>query len=196
MTNHFAFLSAITVSLTIGFSSLAFASPVYKVTDKNGNTTYTSKAPNKNAKPAQLPEIMRGEVKLVDQKLVNCDKHGGVNCQAGPDHDGSVICMDGFKEASTRYRFTCNSPKLEITDISEPSAEGKFTIFVRNTKSVAAQKPTVLYKTRDGKEVKIVGPETIDPFGVAEFQYAAPEGATITARPTLADLNLSCANCP
>ncbi len=183
-------------SLILTLASAALAAPVYKVTDKDGNITYTSKAPSKGAKPAQLPEIMRGEVKLVDQKLVTCDKHGGVNCQAGPDHDGSVICLDGYKEASTRFRFSCNSPKLEITDISEPSSEGKFTVFVRNTKSVAAQKPIVLYKTRDGKEVKITGPETIDPFGVAEFQYSAGDGKIIAARPTLADLNLACANCP
>lgn len=174
----------------------AFGAPVYKVTEKDGSITYTSKAPSKDAKPAKLPEIMRGEVKLVEQKLLTCDKHGGVNCQAGPDSDGSVICLDGFKNAAARFRFTCNSPKLEITDISETSPQGGFTVFVRNSKSVAAQKPILLYTTRDGKEVKIAGPETIDPFGVAEFQFAPVEGTAAAERPTIADLNLTCANCP
>lgn len=32
-----------------------------------------------------------------------CSWHGGVNCAAGPDWDGSVICNDGWKDSSVSY---------------------------------------------------------------------------------------------
>lgn len=183
------------LSCSLAFT-VASAAPVYKVEGKDGRISYSSKPPSKDAKPANLPEIMRGEVKLVEHKMVNCDRHGGVNCQAGPDSDGSVICTDGFKGASPRFRFTCNSPKLEISDISEVDGLGAFTVFVRNTKSVAAKKPAVVFKGNSGKEITILGPDVIDPFGVAEFQFQPTDKLQIDERPTLANLNLTCANCP
>lgn len=33
-----------------------------------------------------------------------CSNHGGVNCSAGPDTDGSVICNDGWKDSTITYR--------------------------------------------------------------------------------------------
>ncbi len=33
-----------------------------------------------------------------------CSGHGGVDCAAGPDSDGSVICMDGWKGSSVAYQ--------------------------------------------------------------------------------------------
>lgn len=35
-----------------------------------------------------------------------CSGHGGVNCSAGPDSDGSVICSDGWRGSSVAYH--CN----------------------------------------------------------------------------------------
>ena len=32
-----------------------------------------------------------------------CSSHAGVNCGAGPDSDGSVICSDGFRDDPARY---------------------------------------------------------------------------------------------
>lgn len=195
MNSKLLLLAACTVG--IFSASAVVADTVYKATTKDGTVLYSNKPTTKNAKPAELPKIMRGEVKLVEQKLTTCDKHGGVNCPAGPDSDGSVICLDGFKAASARFRFTCNSPKLEISDISDVAPDGSFTVFVRNTKSVAAQKPVVSYKNPDGKEVKVQGPESIDGFGVAEFHSSLPGGDVVPPkRLTMADLNLSCANCP
>lgn len=33
-----------------------------------------------------------------------CGEHGGVNCPAGPDADGSVICADGYRDTSLKYQ--------------------------------------------------------------------------------------------
>jgi hypothetical protein len=32
-----------------------------------------------------------------------CSGHGGVNCAAGSDYDGSVICSDGWRNSSVSY---------------------------------------------------------------------------------------------
>lgn len=32
-----------------------------------------------------------------------CMGHGGVNCAAGPDTDGSVICVDGWRNSNVDY---------------------------------------------------------------------------------------------
>ena len=32
-----------------------------------------------------------------------CSRHSGVNCSAGPDYDGSVICNDGNRNSSVSY---------------------------------------------------------------------------------------------
>ena len=32
-----------------------------------------------------------------------CSYHGGVDCTAGPDTDGSVICNDGWRNSSVTY---------------------------------------------------------------------------------------------
>lgn len=36
-----------------------------------------------------------------------CSWHGGVNCSAGSDYDGSVICKDGWRDSSVGYRDVC-----------------------------------------------------------------------------------------
>lgn len=35
-----------------------------------------------------------------------CSHHNGVNCSAGADDDGSVICNDGWRDSSVSY--SCN----------------------------------------------------------------------------------------
>ncbi|MDC0358119.1 DUF4124 domain-containing protein [Oligoflexia bacterium] len=176
-------------------TATAQARPVYKWEDSEGTVHFSSKAPGPNAKPAELPEISRGEVKLTKRALVSCGSHGGINCQAGADQDGSVICYDGFKGASARYRFSCNSPKLEIAEISD-TREGTFSVFVRNSKSVDASKPAVLFKLETGRRVKLSGPEEIEAFGLAEFKYESDGNNLLIGKVSLAQLDLTCANCP
>lgn len=36
-----------------------------------------------------------------------CSRHGGVNCSAGRDTDGSVICNDGWRDSSCDYISSC-----------------------------------------------------------------------------------------
>ena len=172
------------------------AAPIYKWKDADGTVHYASKPVNAKAQPADLPTIMRGEVKIPKQMLSSCDQHGGINCQAGADKDGSVICYDGFTNAAARYRFSCNSPKLEITEISDPDQEGSFKVYVRNSTSVAASSAAMFFKPLDGKEIKLEGPAEIEPFGLVEFMFRPSGKPLALAKVDIGNLNLTCANCP
>ena len=178
--------------------SNAFASPVYKWEDANGVVHYASSPKSKTAKPAELAPIMRGELRLAQQKFVGCEKHGGVDCRAGADTDGSIVCSDGFKGATNRYRFSCSSPKLDLADVSAPGADGAFSVFLRNSRSVLAKGPTVSVKLGDGSALALVGPKEIEPYGMGEFQWK-PEGAqthVVSEKPDAGQITISCLNCP
>src|SRR3989338_7570331 len=45
-----------------------------------------------------------------------CSYHGGVDCSAGSDYDGSVICNDGWRESSVGYYETsmCRSSNIPL----------------------------------------------------------------------------------
>jgi len=177
------------------YASTAYSTPIYKWTDDAGVTHYSSKSDATSAQPAKLPPITRGEVKLAKKLLISCQQHGGINCQAGADSDGSVICYDGFKQASARYRFSCSSPKLEITEVSDPMPDGRFSVFVRNSKSVSASKPALYYKPEGQREVRLEGPEEIEAFGMAEFKFQAVNADIPDGKVSLTQLNITCANC-
>ena len=52
-----------------------------------------------------------------------CSSHQGVNCSAGPDFDGSVICYDGWKQSSVAFSFADECKKITTTcDVSALNA--------------------------------------------------------------------------
>lgn len=177
------------------FCGTSLADRVYRWEDDTGVVHYSNQQPAPHAKPHELPEIMRGEVKIAELAGFSCVDHGGINCQAGPDKDGSVICFDGFSEASTRFRFTCNSPKLEIAEVSEVAGDGKFTVFVRNANSVPANNVALTFTAENGEAVQLNGPAELDPFGAGEFTFKIDAGENAPKQVTLAQLLISCSNC-
>lgn len=194
MSNGVRWFVFLTVPLFFGLASVS-AAPIYTWEDEFGVTHFSSKKEDPRAEKAALPEINRGDVKLVERKLISCGSHGGINCQAGADTDGSVICYDGFRGASARFRLSCNSPKLEIATISDLEIDGRFQVTVRNSKSVAANDPAVLYRPELGKEFKLEGPEEIEAFGIAEFIFVPKDADPPTGPVDLAQLEVLCANC-
>lgn len=71
---------------------IAAAEPIYSWKDAQGTVHYSTKASVKEATKADLPPITRANVKVSTAALSTCTNHGGVNCQAGQDTDGTVIC--------------------------------------------------------------------------------------------------------
>ena len=85
------YLTAIALNLaTLLFLSLApaLADNVFRWADEKGVVHYTSKPLEQNSKPAALPPITRGEVKVTAGELLTCKSHGDINCEAGADKDG------------------------------------------------------------------------------------------------------------
>ena len=169
---------------------------VFKWKDDNGVVHYSSKRNSEQARPADLPHITRADVKIPTSGLESCSKHGGIDCQAGSDTDGSVICVDGFTGASTRYRFHCNTPKLSISEVSDRTPKGTYKIALRNAKPVAANKVSLFFQRPDGKEVPLSGPSEVEPFGTAEYVLDKADAEGLVNKPSTSKIRLVCSNCP
>lgn len=66
-----------------------------------------------------------------------CSGHGGVNCSAGSDTDGSVICVDGWENSSVSY---ASMVKCQGYSVSEPTRP---PVPVSVSKTVPSVEPTV-----------------------------------------------------
>ncbi len=190
--------------LIVALNYPAFSEEIYKWTDKQGKVHYSTKPVNKNAKIADLPEITRGEVKIPASLLDSCKNHGGIDCQSGADSDGSVKCSDGFTDSAQRYAFSCSTARLEVSSISEVNRGGGFTVNIRNSKSVAAENPKVVFKFEGNKDYELSGPLKIAPFEVGEFLFdpdthlSEKDRIEVVKRikPTQDKFELACSNCP
>jgi hypothetical protein len=182
--------------LLLFVTPLAQAEGIFKWTDESGTTHYTTDEKAPGFQKAELPEINRADVKLVTEPLLSCDGHGGIDCNAGPDKDGTVICGDGFTEANPIFRFSCSSPSLKIAELLDKLEDGSVKVLVRNSKSVAATKPQVLVREGSGKETVFAGPEEIAPFGVGEFILSPDKAKEVKQLLTMARIRVSCTNCP
>ncbi len=189
-----ACLSLLTIAL-LSRSTIHAEGKVYKQTGPGGSVTYTSKPKTADAKPAELPEIMREKGKLTPKDLKSCASRGGINCEAGPDADGSVICFDGFTEATARYHFSCKTTKLEVAEISTGGTNGALSVSVRNRKSVAATAPTVHLNLKTGERLELVGPSEIPAFGAAEFILESAAAEKVKGKPEKSAVEVSCLNC-
>ena len=191
-------IASLSLAALLALPGLLYADGVFTWVDEHGITHYSSSKDTQKARLAELPPIMRGEVKLTNKKLVSCAQHGGVDCPAGADSDGSVICLDGFKNATTRFRFSCNSPRLKVAELVKAENGNPPRVLIRNSNSVAAEKPLVEYRLGSGKTLTFNGPEEIAPFGVGEFTPVEQIEDGEPAYPrklSLARLTIKCENC-
>lgn len=181
----------------LGAAASANAQPVYKHVDKRGVVTFSDRPSDPKAKPVELPPINRGEVKLGSSGAESCKSHGGVNCNEGADSDGSVICTDGFREAAQRFVFACKEAKLEVVDVSDLAADGSVSAFVRNSKGVLAEGVRVsLALGKNPAPLELIGPDTVEGFGVGEYFYNPKQTGPLEAKPKKGELKVTCANCP
>jgi len=164
--------------------------------DAKGVVHYSSKPIDGQAQPAKLPRITRADMKLPGVTLSSCGKHGGIDCSAGADVDGSVICVDGFRDATARYRFHCNMAKLVVSEVKDKTPDGRYTVVIRNSASVAAGKVAVFFTRPDRKEVPLDGPASIKPLGVGEYVLDKTDAEGLLEKPKQSQLRVVCSNCP
>ncbi len=170
---------------------------VYEWTDPRGVRHFSSEKQGDNFKKADLPPLLREKTYKKSTKstasgvkpLHGCAEHGGIDCQAGADSDGSVVCTDGFRDAAARYRFSCSMPKLTVSEVVPANELGSFTIVVRNESGVVATKPIITLPESLGKPT-VSGPESIAPHEIGEFKIV---GAA--SNPKSEEVLIGCENC-
>ncbi|RMD84100.1 MAG: DUF4124 domain-containing protein [Candidatus Dadabacteria bacterium] len=205
----------LTILAFLCLNGIAAAQDIYSWTDEHGVVHYSTKKGSSNAKVAKLPKINRGEYKLegyretaspdtggrnVDTAAkggtedTSCDSHGGIDCAAGKDSDGSVICSDGYKGATARYKFECSRTRLRIADVSMSKANGSVTVYVRNERSVTAKNPIVTYHGGYRTSIRLYGPSEIKPYEMAQFRIGALK---LGKNPSLgkSKFSVTCDNC-
>lgn len=203
----------------------AAADEIYTWTDESGQVHFSTEPRTPEAKKAELPQLHREDL---DEKIQdirgstppNCHNHGGVDCSRGRDDDGSVICLDGFRDSMLPYRFSCLEARLRASELSlldrnqevigtinknfklsgaEALEAGEMTLLLtlRNNSSVEAFGVSVLLRTPGGSTIAAAGPEKVEPFGVAEYQLALsalPERLPLDRLARL-DFKVRCTNC-
>lgn len=95
-----------------------------------------------------------------------CRSHGGIDCKE-EDFDGSVVCVDGFRDSPQKYVDECTI--AELTIISHE--EGR--LLVKNSSPITAFGIKIYYSRADLSQVFFNGPEEIEPYGLAEYRGRA-----------------------
>ena len=191
------------------FSWPAFAQDIYKWIDSEGKVYFSNQPRSASDRPAKLPEIQREDIdrriqKLEEETPKNCFSHGGVDCSAGADADGSVICLDGYREAVLPFRFSCLEAKLvfqeqtwgdelEEEEISvEKLQKNQLRVSFRNSSDVEAFDVQVRLFAGRRQLLALEGPQKVGPYGIAEYTSAPLD---VDRREKGLWLKLSCANC-
>ncbi len=156
---------------------------IYKWTDQNGKVHFSTTPSSKKAKTAPLPEIKKenyekkiGKIKSNTPK--NCSTHNGIDCEAGPDSDGSVICNDGYRNAVLPFRFKCLEAKLKVASLEVEQKQINLTL--RNNSPVAAKAVRISisnnkFRRKQRKGLfQAEGPREVEPWSVAEYTMPLP----------------------
>lgn len=173
------------------------AQPVYRSTSPSGKSSfYTSHQRSHDQEPEKLPEIKRVDIKGATVVRQTCQRHGGVNCNAGKDNDGSVVCYDGFRGSEERFNFNCTTPKLEIIQISPDKSSTGFNVLLRNLTAVEASNVSVTFTPDSGGEFKLAGSLNIKGFESGEYSYMSSDRLHHIGPPDQSTIKIKCANCP
>jgi hypothetical protein len=164
---------------------------VYEWIDAEGVQHFSTSKPDPEAKLAELPEITKERSLRAKASFDSCVDHGGVNCGDGPDVDGSVICYDGYRDSSPRYRFSCYETHLEVLEITQTSVEEPHKIIVRNALSVPAKGVMVSFTNPKGEEYLAKGPRELQALAMGEYAI----DPSLKQTPEKARISVTCTNC-
>jgi hypothetical protein len=176
--------------------NFSFAQELYKQQDASGRIIYSSK-PKEGDIPHVLPTIARKNIEIVADKT--CMTHGGNSCESGPDTDGSVICMDGYKEALSRFNFNCRTAKLSIVN-KNLTSDGLLRVVVRNSAAALAKDVSVEYKHKTEfsntfEKLIGIGPEKINGFESGDYLFNLPNSLELIRQNIVDKFEITCENC-
>ena len=193
-------MSSLLILLSISAPPLTSAEPIYRHVDAQGRVTFSTTPPDTEAAPQSLPTIKRESSaariqRLRSELLPTCNSHGGIECEKGPDGDGSVICRDGSRDSAEQFAEFCASVRLQIDGITVHNERGEIIepksapdmalikearITVRNLTGIEARGVEGMLKfPRPSRSLAIQGPAKVDPYGFAEYTVDLTEARTL-----------------
>jgi hypothetical protein len=169
---------------------------VYQWTDSDGRIHFSTQPEGRDARQSTLPPLQRENIDerirdIKAQTPESCIPHGGIDCNRGADQDGSVICLDGFKDAVMPFQFECREAKLKAEYMISAGAGDELIPHGRNLiRKLGGKTPKSLQLTlRNLSGVEAFGIKTHIVFG-RRFQFDATGPEKIPAYGT-ADYTLS-----
>lgn len=198
--------------------SIADSEPINTWVDENGVRHFSSDAkqkmpptiPLKPPVEAKLPSIDKYDIESRIQNLKEtsrktCLNNGGINCEAGPDKDGTVICADGSRDSEELFESACKEVRLISTLIVPEGRSNKMQmnvpikVDIRNESSMAAKNVSIRISypasltSEERVHLNLEGPKEIPEFGIAQYTYT---GKLIDNRiAKRGNVNISCDNC-
>lgn len=191
----------------IFLSSQAIAQDkIYKWTDSKGKVHFSNSPTEENQSEVNLPIIEHENLSQKIQQIrqntpANCEKHGGLDCSQGKDlSDGSVICLDGFKDSILPYDFNCLEAKLAATTkVKEEKDIASIEVSVRNESPIKARNINVKYKLEAFRkiEVELTGASEIEPYGLENYLFVSKDklDKKYPDRPIIGRSIIKCENC-
>ncbi|MBP9837167.1 MAG: DUF4124 domain-containing protein [Proteobacteria bacterium] len=200
----------------------SFAQSIYSWTDAQGKVHYSTSSEDKNLKPKDLPIIQKENL---DAKIKNlkknttptCETHSGVDCSQGADTDGSVICLDGYRDINMAFSSHCNEAKIqtsyyvnidsekEVSLKHDKKIKGKLLkqnvkslqVSIRNLSGVKVNKIELEFILNRKYPVFASGPSSIEPYGAADFIYNLSEFERPLNNEEIehSDFKVYCSNC-
>jgi hypothetical protein len=219
--SNFPVFAVFTIACVVCCAEAALAEEIYSWKDESGTVHYSTVPKTNKAKPAVLPEINRENLSDRIQAIKSsvpptCVNHGGVDCNAGRDSDGSVLCIDGFKDSVEPFVFACLEARLKVRDATLTDLDGQtisyrigsptpkantlkyLTITLRNTAAIKAYDISVSIPWKYKQELPMDGPARIDGYGVGEYTLAFDRDVSATSILSILKekpLTVSCTNC-
>ena len=149
---------------------------IYKGKDARGRLVFSNKPLDDKSQKMDLPEIKKEDIDSKISRLKkltpkNCLEHAGVDCTAGPDTDGSVICSDGYKEAVLRFQDKCTEALLRVenAEIKKTGRLNQLKLVLRNHSPVKAKNVRTEISLPKKKLKLAKGPTSVEPWGLAEY---------------------------
>jgi len=206
----------------IALSADADSGKIYRWTDSTGQVHFSNTPKSSESKPADLPAIRRENIDqrirtLKDSTPDNCIRHGGIDCPHGADSDGSVVCLDGYRDAIMPFQFECMEARLQSQFSVDTGGEDQQSVVhsrslsralagktarglrlsLRNLSGVAAFGLQIEFQIGKRNTFKAEGPDKIEPYGSADYvlTFAQAGLAPNLAQIEQSEYKVSCTNC-
>ena len=215
--------SVFLVFILFHFISLAESEEVFKWKDSKGDEYYSAKPRSPEDVPLRLPEIKKENLderikKIKEGTPNNCEQHGGIDCFKKADSDGSVICLDGYRDSLLPFRFFCVEARLNsdlfLVFLNEPkqvkhklNLDGQtlsrkvfaLKVAIRNLTPVEAFgiKVSIFIPGKGDKAIEATaeGADVIEPYGFSEYVWNISSQTLNKEQLRRASFRVFCSNC-